>query len=48
MNDPSLQQRYDFALDYIRSLEERIQELERELEVLKGLKNAAEAEWRLA
>lgn len=32
MNEDSLQKRYEFALDYIRGLEERIEELEKEIE----------------
>lgn len=35
MNEISLQQKYEFALDYIRVLERRVEELESQLEFLQ-------------
>lgn len=35
MNEPSLQQKYDFALDYIRSLEELVEELREQIDTLE-------------
>jgi hypothetical protein len=36
MNEMSLQQKYDFALDYIRALEEKIAELEERLVIVES------------
>lgn len=35
VNEDSLQKKYEFALDYIRTLEARVEELEQEVEYLE-------------